>query len=157
MYNVSGLDYNIGLLEIDGEIKVPCARPVTLPHPDTPIFPCSNGVVTGWGRTIEGGYLSSQLQVLYPFPILSPQVCCRAYGCPPFTERMVCAGIIEGGKGVCHGDSGSPLVVNKVLIGLVSWGYGCARPNYPGVFTNVAAFISDFAKISGIQIEPKHE
>lgn len=57
------------------------------------------------------------------------------------TDRMICAGYDEGGKDTCQGDSGGPLVLEsaKQLIGVVSFGNGCAQPNHAGVYVRVSA------------------
>jgi len=60
------------------------------------------------------------------------------------TARMVCAGFPEGGKDACSGDSGGPLTAKdesgawRLQFGIVSWGIGCAEPNYFGVYTRLA-------------------
>jgi len=55
---------------------------------------------------------------------------------------MFCAGLTEGGKDACEGDSGGPIVDNsKVLIGIVSWGVGCAEPATPGVYSRVGILL----------------
>jgi trypsin len=58
-------------------------------------------------------------------------------------ETQICAGYPEGQKDTCQGDSGGPLFVYKdnkqVLVGLTSYGIGCALPKYPGVYARVSA------------------
>ncbi|CAK1577963.1 unnamed protein product [Parnassius mnemosyne] len=52
---------------------------------------------------------------------------------------MFCAGSIsQPAPDACQGDSGGPLVQDGVLIGVVSWGLGCARGNFPGVYTRLS-------------------
>lgn len=55
---------------------------------------------------------------------------------------MLCAGIKDGGKGQCSGDSGGPLTINGTQIGVVSWSIKpCEVAPYPGVYTKVSHYI----------------
>lgn len=95
--------------------------------------------ITGWGATSEGGQAATILQKVH-LPTVSDAECDEVYGTGSIIHTMICAGIPEGGKDACQGDSGGPMVCNGYLTGIVSWGYGCARPNYPGVYTEVAYY-----------------
>ncbi len=73
---------------------------------------------------------------------------------------MIAAGFIEGGKDTCQGDSGGPLFrftksetgeVTTELAGVTSWGYGCAEPGLPGVYTKASAF-SDWVERIAVRI-----
>lgn len=94
-------------------------------------------IVYGWGATKENGFLSKKLMKV-EVPIVSKAICNapESYN-GEVLDSMLCAGLPEGGKDSCQGDSGGPLVVQGKLCGVVSWGYGCARPNLYGVYADV--------------------
>ncbi|XP_076249085.1 trypsin-1-like [Calliopsis andreniformis] len=148
-YDSYTIDYDVALLEIDGAIKLSGnVQPVKLAGSELPSGSQVN--ITGWGATKEGGMTSSNLMRV-SVPLVDRKKCQSAYGSlNPITERMICAGYTEGGKDSCQGDSGGPLTANGVLYGIVSWGYGCARPKYPGVYTNVANLRSWIKQNSGV-------
>lgn len=104
----------------------------------------TEATVLGWGRTSEGGEQSATLRGAV-VPITSDATCGEAYG-DYDRESMVCAGYPEGGVDACQGDSGGPLMVNGTLIGVVSWGEGCARPGKPGVYTRVSTYAADILR-----------
>uniref|UniRef100_A0A1B8XYU5 Peptidase S1 domain-containing protein n=1 Tax=Xenopus tropicalis TaxID=8364 RepID=A0A1B8XYU5_XENTR len=98
-------------------------------------------LISGWGNTLSSGSnYPDLLQCLYA-PILTDAQCNNAYP-GEITNNMICLGFLEGGKDSCQGDSGGPVVCNGQLQGVVSWGYGCAQRNYPGVYTKVCNYNS---------------
>ncbi|MER6913529.1 serine protease [Streptomyces sp. NPDC000594] len=94
--------------------------------------------VSGWGALSEGGPSPAHLQSV-EVPTVARADCERAYG--PLAPGALCAGLPQGGKDACQGDSGGPAATPAgVLVGIVSSGYGCARPGYPGVYSDVARY-----------------
>ncbi|XP_057612003.1 kallikrein-9 [Chionomys nivalis] len=100
----------------------------------------SQCLISGWGSVS-----SSKLQ--YPMTlqcanisILDNKLCRWAYP-GHISDKMLCAGLWEGGRGSCQGDSGGPLVCNGTLAGIVSGGSEpCSRPQRPAVYTSVCHY-----------------
>ena len=112
--------------------------------------PPPKNVFNIFGRFQERGQASANLQSL-EITIIDRDECKRSYEkLEEITSRMICAG--SPGFDSCKGDSGGPVVINKTLVGVISWGKGCGREGYPGVYTNIAnEEIRDFIrKITGI-------
>merc|ERR1719373_1385746 len=97
--------------------------------------------VSGWGTTSEGGSLARTLMKV-EVPVVSDDDCRDAYGQNDIADSMICAGLDAGGKDSCQGDSGGPFMCGFGLDGVVSWGYGCAQPGFPGVYTQTSYFVS---------------
>ncbi|XP_069681245.1 trypsin-7-like [Periplaneta americana] len=91
--------------------------------------------VSGWGYLELGGHSPLNLHHV-EILIIDHRQCASSYH--DLTPQMICAGWPRGGRDSCYMDSGGPLVFQKKLVGIVSWGYGCALAGYPGVYTNVA-------------------
>ena len=98
----------------------------------------THAVVTGWGTKCYLTCISlpNTLQEVY-VDIVDQKACASSeykYG-SEIKDTMVCA--YATNKDACQGDSGGPLVANNELVGVVSWGYGCAKTGYPGVYADV--------------------
>lgn len=94
-------------------------------------------VVAGWGQVRENVFNFEEDIKAVQLPIMDLKVCQEKYFWTKVRDSEICAGFEQGGVDACRGDAGSPLLVNNEVVGIVSWGYGCARPNNPGVYTNV--------------------
>lgn len=105
--------------------------------------PGVEATVYGWGDTTGAGHYSPRLRAVQ-VPILDNGVCAADYPGGPSgrfdASSMICAGERDGGRDACQGDSGGPMVVHGRLVGLVSWGTGCAQPGHPGVYTRLGTF-----------------
>lgn len=120
--------------------------------------------VMGWGATREGSATQQRHLRTVDVPYVSDGVCGDAYrdaGYGFVSREMICAGDRRrGGVDACQGDSGGPLVRRDaagewVQIGIVSWGYGCARRDYPGVYTQVSTFARAIARETAELAEPR--
>lgn len=110
--------------------------------------------VLGWGLLEEGGEGSTELMQV-DVGVLANTVCQVNFDGTGvrITDRMLCAG--RTGKDACQGDSGGPGIVAdprlgvERLVGVVSFGIGCARPGFPGVYTRVSQFLGWIETVSG--------
>ncbi|KAF2119062.1 trypsin [Lophiotrema nucula] len=101
----------------------------------------STVTVAGWGTTTEGGSTLPTALRKVSVPVVSRTDCRADYSVSEITTNMWCAGV--GGKDSCQGDSGGPIVdANKVLLGTVSWGEGCAEAGKPGVYARIGTLRS---------------
>ncbi|CAL4082952.1 unnamed protein product, partial [Meganyctiphanes norvegica] len=113
--------------------------PITLPEVNQ-TFDGEMCRVSGWGNMKQGSHPASILQFV-DVPNIPDDTCNQYFEHDELFDSMVCAGYDEGGMGSCQGDSGGPLVCSGVLAGVVSWGYGCAQPKNPSVYTEVSYFV----------------
>lgn len=146
---------DLAVLELESPVTI---APIGYLHPASAEELDAPGVmatIIGWGATSEGGDGSTTLKHAQ-VPIISDASCGQAYADPSWgwnASEMICAGYDEGGTDTCQGDSGGPMVVQRpsgewVLAGATSFGQGCARAGWPGVYAELraaAAFIDQYA------------
>uniref|UniRef100_A0A8C4HNR2 Peptidase S1 domain-containing protein n=1 Tax=Dicentrarchus labrax TaxID=13489 RepID=A0A8C4HNR2_DICLA len=147
-YDSNTNDNDIALLRLSSPVKfTDYIRPVCLAASDSVFNNGTDSWVTGWGAVKEGVSLPfpETLQEV-EVPVLGNRQCNCLNGVGTVTDNMICAGVLAGGKDSCQGDSGGPMVNKQgsawVQSGVVSFGFGCARPNLPGVYSRVSTYQS---------------
>ncbi|ELW69146.1 kallikrein-1 [Tupaia chinensis] len=95
---------------------------------------------SGWGSVRPLNFSYPDVLQCVDVELLPNEVCEEAHT-QKVTEFMLCAGRVEGGKDICVGDSGGPLICDGVFQGLTSWGYTpCGSRNKPSLFTYVLKY-----------------
>ncbi|XP_072850055.2 transmembrane protease serine 7 isoform X2 [Pogona vitticeps] len=146
-YNSRNYDYDIALLQLSTpwlDTMRGIIQPICVPPTMHRVHPGEKCWVTGWGQKQEADDEAPAVLQKAEVEVVDQTLCHSTYGL--ITARMLCAGMMSGKRDSCKGDSGGPLSCRSkgdgkwFLMGIVSWGYGCGRPNFPGVYTRVSNF-----------------
>merc|ERR1712037_419142 len=127
-YNERILDNDFAILRLANPVTFTNeVSPACLPADLSNTFAGVLATVTGWGTLSSGGSQPTVLQEV-DVTVTTNTACENAYGSSMITANMICAA--DSGKDSCQGDSGGPMIApengRQALIGVVSWGYGCA-------------------------------
>jgi hypothetical protein len=138
-YNSQTEENDFMLVKLSGA-AVPFSEVVSLNF--LPAFPVVGDSlrVIGVGTTSSQGDASDKL-LQVDVNYVSNNQCNNLYNGGINGQVMICAGVPNGGKDSCQGDSGGPLFdeASRKQVGVVSWGIGCALPDYPGVYSRLSA------------------
>jgi hypothetical protein len=141
-YNADTFENDIALVRLESNADLTNASVLPLLNSSSsgPLEDGDTLVVSGWGDTTDGGSPSGYLKAT----TVTVDSDCGSYPAGEiFEAEMFCAGAASTDS--CQGDSGGPIVKEisgvKHLAGIVSWGYGCAQPGYPGVYARVSHYI----------------
>ena len=100
----------------------------------------------GWGELALFGANSETLQEVIVPVVGVGDACSQVTDYNNITSNEICLGFLAGGKDTCQGDSGGPAFVLRdnewFLLGATSWGFGCAAPNRPGVYTLIPNYLN---------------
>jgi len=145
MYNKTNYNNDFSILRLASPVSFSSKiSPVCLPSNVSDNFTGEVATVTGWGSLGGTGNQIPEILQEVNVTIITNDVCKSApsrFYKKSISEAMLCAS--APGKDSCQGDSGGPLTVVEngrgTLVGVVSWGQGCALPKFPGVYARVTA------------------
>lgn len=140
---------DIALLFVDRVIKYnDYIQPACLPQKDTIIEHMTECYIAGWGVTREDSTEPTDILQEAQVQLLDVKKCNSTYWYNGAVGKYnLCAGYDRGGIDSCQGDSGGPLMCRRpqtkifTVLGLTSWGYGCARSQSPGIYSSMQFFL----------------
>lgn len=136
------LHKDVAIITLENPVPTSMAHvhPVCLPSGHQS-YAGQTATVVGWGSLKENGPQPNTLMEV-TVKIWDNPTCKDTYGnAAPggIMDHMLCAG--QKGKDSCSGDSGGPMQIGSgstwTQIGVVSWGIGCGKSHYPGVYSRV--------------------
>merc|ERR1712126_753897 len=151
-YNSRTIDNDIAVLELAKDLTfTKKIKPACLPSSETKDYSGSASTVSGWGGTI--GYGPNDQQPQQPRQCTLKETIvkllkgsdpmCSKYLKTSSSKIKLCA--FAKDTDACQGDSGGPLTVPEngkyTLVGVVSYGSGCASSSTPGVYVRVQGFL----------------
>ncbi|XP_076055274.1 trypsin delta-like [Oratosquilla oratoria] len=152
-YDDETSDNDIALIRLDQDITFSWMKvPICLAKAED-FVAGSKVVASGWGDKVENDPNSYSKPSTVELNLTTIADCTAATNTyTTWTDNMICASAPN--KDSCQGDSGGPLIIERstgfwLQIGIVSFGQGCARPNPPGVYTNLANYESWIATKTG--------
>ncbi|CAG0883141.1 unnamed protein product [Cyprideis torosa] len=146
---------DIALIKLSPPIRLEgdeFAGAACLPKDDSETFTGQNAIAVGWGWAAEDDPNPPPILQQVTLPVISNQECSRLLaGIFKIGRGQICAGFREGGKDACKGDSGGPLYIRKggidYLVGITSFGEGCAQPELASPTSPHVRPTSDFSRI----------
>ncbi|NWW71675.1 TMPS9 protease, partial [Climacteris rufus] len=142
LFNPMILDFDVAVLELARPLVFnKYIQPVCLPLAVQKFPVGKKCLISGWGDLQEGNDTKPEILQKARVGIIEQNTCNFLYNFS-LTDRMICAGFMEGMVDSCQGDSGGPLACEVTpgvfyLAGIVSWGFGCAQAMRPGVYSRI--------------------
>ncbi len=136
-----GKTHDIAVLTLARPVPVPSGRLPKLAGPGFRYAPGTKATILGWGRLPYTGEWPDTLRKADV--VVGSGASCAQPGEDSFADGMVCASRPDGGEDTCRDGSGGPVLVGDTVIGIVAAGPGCARPDRPGRYTEVASILAE--------------
>ncbi|XP_077256100.1 chymotrypsin-2-like isoform X2 [Temnothorax americanus] len=139
-YNRTKLINDIALLKLQSPIKYSPLVRAALLTPYKTIPAGTKVVASGFGRLSYEGPKTKRLYVA-DIKTVDNDYCKTLYRTMKnIYPTQICAHDEKEEKGSCQEDTGGPLILDQVLIGIDSWRYRCGDKIYPAVYTHVPSY-----------------